>query len=456
MPDEGAVATLEAPAVDAGRESQGSIGETSTDTSTTTDQGSSDAIDNADSPSKGETGHLRGAELFKSVKEKLRNGEKLTPQEFRSIRNAVHIADKADRATGGDLEAFEKTQQIVSRLADDPEAGYTPEQIIESTLDERNFWREFDGKFEKGDPSLIEEMASANPESFQVLVPAAMDRFAQVNPEAFSAYVAKSTKGYLDGKQVPLQFAILQTFLPQMPDFPGKDRVVAAINEIYGAVQGLDEMAARPITPKKVEGTQQQSGGIDQRDERLQNKEMDLTRREWNQTTAPIGIQLRDSEIDRVASQQKVTLDDADKEKIRAAVKEEFDARCAANSKYGQAMRDYIRVGNRRAYQERAASEYKKLLPGITARHTQAFIDQKKAAATRKPAPAGTQQQQKPLQGANQRSGGSDNLVQWISGHPKTLGKQIDYSRTTNSMLLRNEAYLRGESGLKKWRAKTA
>ena len=50
----------------------------------------------------------------------------------------------------------------------------------------------------------------------------------------------------------------------------------------------------------------------------------------------------------------------------------------------------------------------------------------------------------------------SGNLVQWLSGPPKTVGKQVDYMRTSNSMLVRGEAYLKGEKGLFKWKQKSA
>jgi hypothetical protein len=453
MPDEGAVATIEAPAADAALDSSVSTDSSAVDSGTSDAAGtSSDAADNADTPQPGETGHLRGSELYKAVKDKLKTAG-LDPQALKSIRNAIWMADKADKLSGGNLEAIEQVQGLVSRLADDPESGATPEQIIEQTLDERNFWRDFDSKFEKGDVSLIPMMIEANPEAFQKMAPAAMDRFADVNPEGFSAYIAKSAVGYLNGKQIPVQWAILETFLPSVPDFPGKDRFVAALSEVYKAFDSLEKMAANPITPKKVEGKENAAGGLDQREQSLTEREMSVRRQEWNGETSQIGIQLRNSELERIAATQKVTLDEADKAKIRAAVNEEFTARCAANSKYGQAMRGYLQAGNKRAYADRAASEYKKLIPGITARHTQAIIDAKKSAGAKKSAAqasvAGNGQRQ-----PQQPSNGSGNLPQWLSGHPKTLNKRIDLVRTTNSMLQRNEAYLVGEKGLFKWKPK--
>jgi hypothetical protein len=453
MADEGSVATIEAPAADASLETTGVSTDSQVESSSSSDAaGGAETIDDADSPQKGETGHLRGSELYRTVKEKLKAAG-LSPAEQRSIRNAIHIADKADKLSGGNLESIEQVQGLVGKLADDPDAGYTPEQIIESTLDERNFWRAFDEKFEKADLSIIPEMIQANPRSFQTLAPAVFDEYAKVNPEGFTGYIARSAKGFLDGKRIPLQWAIMETFLPSMPDFPGKDRMIGAIQEIYKAHQELDGMAKLPLEPKKVDGQPEASGGIDKREETIAAREMEVTRRDWNGNVSQIGVQLRNAEMDRIASAQKVTLDDADRQKIRAAVNEEYDARCAANPKYGQAMRGYLKAGNKQAYHDRAVSEYKKLIPSITARHTQAIIDQKKAAGSRpvqqntngngKAAPA--------LQNTNQKG------VQWISGPLRTLGKQTDLRRTTHAMLERNEAYaVGGGDTIYKWKPKMA
>ena len=455
MPDDGAVATLEAPAADAGLVESSAATDISTDTSSSSGTGTTDAIDNSDTPVAGESGHLRGAELYKSVKEKLKAGG-LSAAEQRSIRNAIHIADKADKLSGGNLEAFEAERGILAKLSDDPDAGHTPEQIVQNTLEERKFWRDFDSNFQKADGQIIKDMIAANSESFQKLVPMAMDEFAEVNPDAFSGYVARSAKGYLDGKQIPLKFAILETFLPSMPDFPGKDRVVEAIQAIYGAFDGLDKMAKNPITPKKAEGQAEQPGTLNQNQDTTEGLTIRANRAEWQPAAQAEGIKIRTAEMNRVAAQQKVTLDDADREKIRVAVNEEVNTRLSVNERYKQAMRQYLLNGNRKAYVDRATSEQQKIVAGITQRHTQAVIDAKKAAGASSMRQNGNVNGQKTVQNAQPTKDGAGNLIQWLSGHPKTLGKQVDLRRTTNGMLARQEAYLVGEKGLYKWRPKTA
>ena len=49
-----------------------------------------------------------------------------------------------------------------------------------------------------------------------------------------------------------------------------------------------------------------------------------------------------------------------------------------------------------------------------------------------------------------------DGSIQWLSGSPRSVGKRVDMMRTSNSMLLRGEAYLVGEKGLFKWKVKSA
>ena len=426
------------------------------DVSPITDTGSTDSgsqgepeVDSADTPQPGETGHLRGSELYRAVKDQLKT---LDPKLARSVRNAIHIAAQADKATGGDLQRFEAERTAYSKLADSPDDGLTPEQRVEAVLDERNFWREFDDKYEKGDPGIVEMLASSNPQSFQNLVVPAVNKFAEVNPEGYSALIAKATVQYLASNGLPVQMQILDAFLPLMPEFNGRQQLLGAIDHVKALMGALEGMASKPIAPKLPEGGQRQSSGIDNDPNRLAERELSITMREWQAETSRPGHELRENEINRIATGQKATLTEQDKVKIRSAVTEELNARLAADTRYGQAMRGYLQAGNRRAYSDRALSEYKKLIPSITRRHTQAAIDEKKSQPAPKQAVNGKVAQ--PLPKATQDSNG--NLIQWLSGPPRTVGKQVDYGRTTNSMLQRNEAYIKGEKALFKWKVRTA
>lgn len=441
MPED--VAVLDAPVADSGAI------DTSTDTSIDTgsaDTGGADVVDSADTPQSGETGHLRGAELYRAVKEKLKQSG-LTPAEQRSLRNAIHIAGKADELSGGDLTKFETERQAYQKLALEGEESLSPEDLMSTVREDRQQLHGILADIASGAPKLVEELFTDHPESAKVLTTKAMDRLSQLDNERFSNYVAKSAVSYLQAQGISVEFAVLNEFLPSMPDFPGKNRFVQAIQKLYGAVSGLETIASKQIAypeTKPANQTNQSGGDIEQR-------EQNVLRYEWNRTAGSENVKLRDSEIARVSGTRKVTLTEVERKEIQSGVREEFEARLAATRNYGEAMRGYLKSGNQRAYSERAASEGKKLLPSIVARHTNAVIDKRtqEKAATNGSKPAA--QTGNRTQQTNQNNG---NLPQWLNGHPKTVGKRIDHMRTSHSMLARNEAYIMGEKGLFKWKSK--
>jgi len=419
-PDTGAVET----------EPETSVESTETETSESVDQG--------DTPQEGETGHLRGAELFRAVKEKLKAAG-LSAQEIKSMRNAIYIAGKADAATGGDLGAFERERAAYQQLQTPDMEGYTPEQVVEAVRDKIQFWDNFDSKFEEGSPEIISMMVENNPASFQNLAIAAMDKMAEVNNEAFSTYVAQSTLNYLKSADLPLHITLAKRFLPESSQDIGTQAVIDAFKAIESAYNGISQMAAKKIDlPKPKTAENQTQSGQDQ-----DLKQVDVTRREWNLEAGPKTAQIRDSEMQKIAANRKATLTDKEKQDISSAVREEYNTRLQADRRYGESMQAYIRAGNRRAYVDTATSKAKLLLPAIVERHTNAILDKRpkgngttKPAATAKPA-------------VQTRTSGNET---WLSGSPASLGLQVDYGRTTQRMMLDNRAYIKGKDGVHRWK----
>jgi len=415
-------------------------------TSTETPTGGEDsgAVDNNDTPQQGETGHLRGSELYRSVKDKLRNGEKLTSQEQRSIRNAIHIAAKADAATGGDLGKFESERATYEQLRGEGEESYTPEQMVEQIRSERQQLNSIFSDIQSGGEKLIEELITDSPEQFQNMAIRAFDRFASVNNEAFSTYVAKSAFGYLSSKQVPQQFTLLDRFLPQSSNDPGTQIVIDAVNAIKEALGGLGQMASKPLSMSKAPA--QQNGNQNPQQD-LQSREHNVRRGEWDQDARTPNRSLRDSEISKVAGSRKMQLTERERTQVLAAINEEYQTRLQASASYRNAMKGYVDANNRQAYMERASSEGKKLIPSIVQRHVNAVLDARPKASGAKPAVIN-----KPRT-VTTGTGGSDGTT-WLAGYPTTLGFQVDYNKTTNRMLVNNQAYLKGKPGLFKWKDK--
>jgi hypothetical protein len=440
MPEE---AVLDAPAVDAGADTSA---DTSTDTSTNADNGAESVIDNADTPASGETGHLSGAELYRSVKEKLK-ASGLSTAEQRSIRNAIHIASKADEITGGDINKLAAEREAYTQLRMDGEDSLTPEDFIQTVRGDREQLKGILNDIATGAPRLVDELFTDHPDSAKELSIRAMNKLAQLDNERFSSYIAQSAAAYLNDQGLPVEFAVLNEFLPSLPDFPGKNRVIQAIKNVYKAVTGLDAIAAKKFESKaNPESTQTATQGSD-----LEQREANITRYEWNRTAGQANVTLRDAEIARAAGSRKVTLTEKEKSDIKAAVREEFESRLAANRAYGDAMKGYLKNKNQRQYNDRAAAEGKKLLPSIVARHTNAVIDKRTTAK-----PATTTTAKTTSAAAGPVKDGNGNLIQRIAGPPKTLGLQVDHTRQRPGMMARGEAYIVGQKALHKWTVRTA
>lgn len=453
MPPEAAV--MDALAAETGAIDTGSV-DTSTDTSTPTDIGSdngtSDAIDSGDSPKSGETGHLRGAELYRAVKDKLKTGQALTPAEQRSIRNAIHIAAKADEATGGDLNKFTSERESYQQLAREGEESLPVEDLIQTVRADREQLEGILADIASGAPKLVQELFTDHPESAKTLTVQAMDRLSQLDNERFSNYIARSASSYFNSQGLPVEFAVLDEFLPSLPDFPGKNRVVQAIQKVYQAFSSLETIASKKIENGTPAAKLGEAGGTDKGAD-LDRREQNLTRSEWNQTAGKPNINLRDTEMTRAAGARKLTLTDQEKNDIKSAVREEFETRLAANRRYGETMQQFLKSGNRREYEKRAKAEGEKLLPSIVARHTNAVLDKrstaKPAAGTNGAAKPGAQPQAQPVKD------GSGNLIQWIAKSPKEIGLQVDHNRQRPGMMARGEAYIVGQKNLHKWKVRS-
>src|SRR3984957_10985782 len=146
----------EAAVIDAPVETGAIDTDTSIDTSTG-DTGNTDTIDSSDSPASGETGHLRGAELYRAVKDKLK-ASGLSAAEQRSLRNAIHIAAKADEATGGDLNKFTAEREAYAQLAREGEESFTPEDLIQTVRADRDQLAGILADIQSGAPKLVDEL----------------------------------------------------------------------------------------------------------------------------------------------------------------------------------------------------------------------------------------------------------------------------------------------------------
>jgi hypothetical protein len=424
------------------------LGATTTDETSGSDDGSqsTEQIDTHDEPQEGETGHLRGKELYRAVKDKLKNGEKLSPQELKSVRNAIHIAGRADEATGGDLGKFESERAVFEQLRSQGEESLTPEQLVEGIKADRQQLGKIFEDIRSGSPALIDEVATDFPDAFPQLAISAMDKFATLNNEAFSTYVAKSAFGYLSQQQIPQQFALLDRFLPESSADPATQIVIDAFKVIKTGLQGLGTMAAKNLDIKKPAAKTDAQGNPKETD--VATREHNVRRQEWDMEASPVNRQLRDTELQQILTSRKAQLTEKERTQVLAAIKEEFDTRMSLHK---NTLKGYVDANNKRAYTDRVTSEGKKMLPSMVQRHVNAVLDGRPKNGPKTEVKPGQKQQPVVDQGRKDATG-----AVWLSGSPASLGLQVDYNKTTQGMLVRNEAYVKGRSGLHKWKSKVA
>lgn len=426
MPDE-AAAVLEAPETEVPALETTETVETPEQTAET--EGQSQEIE-----SSGE--QLKGSALWRETKANLDANKPLTPQQVAGIRKAIHRAEELDRRYPDGLNHLDSTFQAVQKLADSP--GATIEQVIEQTLQEKEYFREFDDLYTNGKAEFVDKLADADGAAFQQIAPAVFRKFAELNPDGFSSYVSQAVLNHFNSAEVPLQFQILRAFLPQLPESPATEQIKNACESIFGAFDALRQFASKPVTSKDFKPQVAEQQTTNQPDQGL-----DLTRREWNLSVQQEGMNLVLSEAQKAAGKQQ--LSEKEKQKVVSLVAEEMDARLAVNKNYGEAMQGYLRNGNKAAYLQRIRSERKQIVPNAVRRAVEDVL-----AARPKAAPK--QQAQNPAQPQRQQNGQFQGTeYRRIAGHPKTLGMVVDLNRTTQSMLLKKHAYIKGEQKPVQW-----
>ena len=384
-----------------------------------------------------DTPELKGSSLWRETKQALYSGKALTKPQISAIRRAIQNEAQISEKYPEGLSQIESTLTAVKSLADE---GVPVEQAIQETLQERSYFRELDQLYTSNPAQFAEKIREASPEAFENLAPVVIRQYAEANPEAYSTQVAQAVVQHMNGAEVPLQFRILSTFLPQLPDGPAKDQVIQACEAIFGWSEGLKALSQKKIESKAVPQTQNQNqpqNGVD--------PQMDLTRREWNLETRDEGRNMVLTAAQKeVAALKKSGLTEPEKTKVISRVGEELDARLLMDKQYGPSMQGYLKQGNKSAYQQLMKSKRMAIIPAAVKRAVQDVLAERPAkvaqpANGKQPAKDGL----KPQQGAIQ--------FRKIAGPPKTQGMMVDLNRTPQSMLVKRQAYIKGEDRPVSW-----
>jgi hypothetical protein len=383
----------------------------------------------------GDGQELSGAPLWKSIKDSLATADKNTVAQ---VRKAIYDATEVGKRHPEGLKGIDAVLESVKKLSDDQETpdAVPIEQVIQDTLEERSFWREFDSKFQAGDRAVIAQMVEANPEGFQRLAPDVMNALAVLNPDLYSSLVSKAVAGYFGTEEIQRARWTLDSIIPQTSDDPSVQKLIEAYGIIKQAFNGLSQMAAKPLVlpdPKKTDAPA--SEPQNQEDATLKLRDI-----EWNSAIAPTSQSVMVTEAQKVLGSTKLTAQEI--ESVRAAFKEEINARVDINKPYRNALNAYLKANNKAQYIQRVNSEHRKIIQNSAKRIVSDVL------AARKNAPK--KEATKPVTTAKLAAEGSIKFER-IAGAPQTQGLKVDLAKTPQSMLVKRQAYIIGRKNPVTW-----
>jgi hypothetical protein len=383
---------------------------------------------------------VAGAPLWQSIRESLKGADKATQA---SVRKAIFDATEVGKRHPEGLKGIDAVLESVKKLSADSETpdAVPVEQVIEETLAERGFWRDFDDKFQQGDASVITQMATANPEAFQSLMPVAIAKFAEVNPDGYSTLVAQAVVGYLSGAEfdIPLQIKLLDRIVPTESTDPAVQQLIESYGAIKKAFAGLQGMASKQIATPKVAATEKPAAQAqDDPDAPLRAND-----KAWNDSTVrPASDNFAVSEIQKHLGTGKLT--EKEIAAVRGRIREEINARVAINAEYQKAIRAYLKANNKAAYTQRVISEHKKIISGGAAKRA---VDD--VLAARKAAPKVAAKVA--VKTAAQLTTEPTEKFERIAGPPSTLKLKIDWKRQPGDWMVKRKAYVEGRKTPVTW-----
>lgn len=380
---------------------------------------------------------LRGSALWREVKSATQANKPLTPQQLSALNKVIHKAQALDTKYPDGLTSLDGAMSAVRQLSEDQSLPIA--DVIQQTIQERNYFREFDSLFTSGKPEFVQKLADASPEAFQNIAPSVFRKYAEVNPDGYATYVSQAVVQHMNSAGVPTHFQVLEAFWPQIPDFPGKQQFQKALASVMGWTDTLTQLAGRKIEQKALP---QPEAGPD-RESQLAEREQSIMVTEWNSSLRDQSTSYTLSEIDKAAGTRKLT--EKERQDALTKAKEEYTARVQGNRGLTDTLNGYVRAKNKGSFTQRIESEQKKLIPGAARRAVDDVLAARPKAAPRAEGVTLPKKTAAPeLQGAPQ--------ARWIGeGHPKTKGLEVDLNRTTQPMLIKRQAYLKGQAGLVTW-----
>ena len=368
--------------------------------------------ESADKPVVSSLFQADGKKLDPVVREFLSKVKAEDPALGKLLTKSVFRVAELDREFPGGLTEVRELRDKIEEFG-----GLTG---IQDKLDSLS---ELDGlaqQFMAADPAFVEDMATSSPESFAALAPAVFAKYAEVHPDGFGAYIGRVVYGDMQKNDIPLLMARLADVLG---DNPKANEVFAQLNGYLGGFKSLAEK--NPQVPKPAAAAAPKKDDLTRREEELRAKEWKIDRESLQRS-------ITDSEYQKALAGRTATTEE------RAQIKELFLVRSKAKADqlfpgWPEKAQRFIKSGDKDGYLRYIRSIYQRVVPEAIASSVASTLK-----GSRK-APVG----QEPKKEAA-RPGTPPPAAEGfkpVASEPSSW--DIDYNRTSTSMLNENRAVLK-------------
>lgn len=355
----------------------------------------------------------QGGKLSPAVKDALLKLKTEKPEVGKLLTKAVFRVAELDREfPGGLTEAREMRDKV------DEFGGLSG---IEEKMTELSQYSAVVDAFDAQNPAFVDELATF-PESFCALAPAFIGKYAELSPDGFKSYIGKLVYGDMQTNEVPLLMMRLQDFIGDNP------KAIEVFEKINGYLGGFRNMAAiNPAAPRAATAKPAANADNNKREDELRSKEWKIERQSIERTT-------RDSELTRSLAGRRPSTEE------RAQINELFLSRSkAAADRYfpgwGEKAQRFIRNNDKAGYLRYMTSIYSRVVPEAMASAVSATMK-----SARRPAASANGQPAKPKPAGVAGAPAADGFKRMANMPPPY---EIDYTRTSPSMISGNKAVLR-------------
>ncbi|MDE2099607.1 MAG: hypothetical protein KGL39_20310 [Patescibacteria group bacterium] len=343
------------------------------------------------------------------------------PELGKLLLRAVSRVGELDREFPGGLNEVRELRDQVEEFG-----GITG---IQEKLDSL---QEMDGlaqQFMSADPAFVDDLIQSSPEAFSALAPVVFQKFAETNPDGFGAYIGRIVYANMQAAEIPLVMMRLNDLVADKP------QAIEALKQLNVYLGGFRDLASKALPEfKGAKSSTPKNDDLSKREEALRSKE-------WQAERDSLHKGIVNTEYKRALAGRTPNSEE------KAQILELFTGRAttAANRLFPgwqQKAQRYINANDKAGYLRYMETIYRRIVPEAVSSAVSSTM-RGKATSTKKPATPARPAVKPAANGA-----GTEGFAP-LAKEPDTW--EIDYARTTPSMLRNNRAVL--TSGKKvEWR----